>query len=535
MTKVYRSVASAKAWSPFGAMALAALIACGTQSLATGSGAAPTPDAAAPTATSVADEEAGSLDGAAPLEADASTPYDPFAPQPDESEGLTNVSSNLNAVLENGALAGACDSYYDAGQTDPKTTVLCGKWQFFYETFGVSGMPEALVQFLATNFPDQLGLAFSNLGMIPDPTSTTNMPLGIAPTAPLNGNIPAVAFTCASCHFAQLPDGRYSVGAPHQGYDYARHILTISIAPGLAMGLSQPSAHDPAAVAEVQPVLDAIAASSSLKTQLTLTLLPLASLKQPALTTEIEHDYSTWPTGTLDFLIAPLPIDDHVHIVGKMIGLWGIPRPAEVTATGMSGELLGWTGDTEALDEFLVGFATLGGSATTPTEAQLTPLMEYVYSLRAPSNPTPPDPAAVTTGAALFSSKGCTSCHDGPRGSGKQAYTFAEIGTDPALEDWADPSGDGGACCGITNPPGGLTHGVKSPRLVGMWSLNRLLHDGTLSTLDQLFCRDGGDGGLDGGRPPTGVEPLRTDGHDFTCNGLTDTEKTALIAYLLAH
>jgi hypothetical protein len=513
---------------------LGAMVSCGTQSLAPVAATASGPDAATPAAT--VSQDGGLSDATSTVEVDGSAPYDPFAPQPDESQGLTNVSSDLGAVLENGALAGACDSYYDAGQTDPKTTLLCGKWQFFYETFGVSGMPTALVQFLATNFSDQLGLGFSKLGMIPDPSSTTNMPLGIAPTVPTNGTIPAVAFTCASCHFAQLADGRYAVGAPHQGYDYARHILTISLAPGLAMGLSQPSAHDPAAVAEVQPVLDAIAADSSLKTQLTLTLLPLASLPQPALTTQIEHDYATWPTGTLDFLIAPLPIDDHVHVVGKMIGLWGIPRPSEVTATGMNGGLLGWTGDTEALDQFLVGFAALGGSASTPTEAEMTPLMEYIYSLRAPSNPAPPDPATVSTGAALFTSKGCATCHDGPRGSGKRAYAFSEIGTDPALADWADPGGDGGACCGITTPPGGLTHGVKSPRLVGMWSQDRFLHDGALSTLDELFCRGAPDGGSeDGGRPPVGVEPLRTDGHDFTCTGLTDDEKVALIGYLLAH
>ena len=37
------------------------------------------------------------------------------------------------------------------------------------------------------------------------------------------------------------------------------------------------------------------------------------------------------------------------------------------------------------------------------------------------------------------------------------------------------------------------------------------------------------------GRPPTGEVPLRTDGHAFTCTGLSDDEKHALEAYLLAH
>jgi len=531
---VLRSVPM-KWWIWNGLLLGSVLLACGAPSRGAGA-AVESPDAAAP---SSADDGGGGghggdgSRGAAPDGGgDAASSYDPFAPQPDTSGGLTNVSSDLNALLENGALAGACDKY-DAGQTDHTTMLLCGKWKFFYDTFGTSGMPAALVQFLATNFPDELGLGFSKLGIIPDPTSSTNMPLGVAPTVPMSGNIAAVGLTCASCHFGQLPDGRYSVGAPNLRFDYARYILTISVAPGLAMGLSQPSAHDPAAVGEVQPVLDKLSNDSSLKTQLTATLLPLASLKMPAMTPTIEHDYTTWPTGTLDFLIAPLPVDDGVHIVGKMIGLWGIPTPDEVTATGMtsglvSSGLLGWTGDSRALDEFLRGFAVIGAAASTPTSAEMDPLIEYIASLRAPSNPNPPDPTLVATGAALFQSKGCITCHDGPRGSGRRPYTFQEIGTDPTLEMWADPNLSGTTCCGVPPPIGGLTHGVKSPRLVGLWAIDRLLHDGELSSLDQLFCRGSG-------RPPVGVAPERTDGHMFTCDGLSDDEKQALIAYMLAH
>lgn len=508
---------------------IAALGACGASRLASTQGPG---DAGANDATSATLESGPTADGAT-AEAMASADggaYDPFAPQPDAGGGLTNVSSDLNAVLENGALADAC-SQYDAGQADEKTTLLCGKWMFFYDTFATSGIPASLVQFLATNFPDQLGLAFSKLGLIPDPTSSTNMPLGIAPTVPLDGNIDAVAFTCASCHFAQLADGRYAVGAPNHGYDYARHILDISIVPSIASGLSPASAHDPAAVAMVQPVLDAISADSTLKSQLLATLLPLAGLKQPAMTTDIEHDYTEWPTGTMDFLIAPLPIDDHVHVVSKIQPLWGIPSPQEVAATGMSSALLGSTGDAPDLDTFVWSFGVIGQAATPPTAAQRAPLVAYILSLRAPDNPDPPDASLVDAGAALYVSKGCTACHDGPRGSGKEPYTFGQIGTDPALAAWADPDGGPIACCGVPTNPGGLTRGLKSPRLVGLWAESRFLHNGALSSLEQLFCMDGDAGG----RPLPGTEPMQTVGHDFTCTGLDDADKEALLAYLRAH
>lgn len=529
---MHRPLKSSTALSTFFALVLAA---CGASRLASNDGGAQAgggADGAAPTSLAEAgSSEASAADASATSDSGA---YDPFAPQPDQSGGLTNVSSDLDALLENGALAGAC-AQYQAGQTDLKTTLLCGKWMFFYDPLGTSGIPASLMQFMATSFPDQLGLAFSKLGLVPDPTSTTNMPLGIAPTVPLSGNIDAVAFTCASCHFAQLPDGRYAVGAPNHGYDYATHILAITLVPTIGSGLSQASAHDPAAIAKVQPVLDALSSDATLKGQLLSTLLPLAGLKLPAMTTTIEHEYSEWPTGTMDFLIAPLPIDDGVHTVSKIEPLWGIPSPSEVAATGMTSALLATTGDAPDLDTFVWAFGVVGGAATPPTAAQRAPLVQYILSLRAPDNPSPPDATLVSAGAALYASKGCTSCHDGPRGSGKRPYAFSEVGTDPAMAAWADPDGGSYACCGVPTAPGGLTQGVKSPRLVGMWAQGRLLHNGSLSSLQQLFCMDGDAGGSDAGRPPSGSEPLETVGHDFTCDNLTDGDKQALMAYLLAH
>ncbi len=484
------------------------------------------------TGPDTASEDAGTIDAAAPR-SDA-TPVDapsgsgdPFAPQPDESEGLTNVSANLGALLEHGALAGACDRY-KGGQTDRKTMLTCGKWMYFYETFGTAGMPAAILKFLAKNFPDELGLGFSKLGMIPDPGSADSLPLGLAPTTKMNGTIDALAFTCASCHMGKLPDGRYAVGAPNHAYDYGRHILTITLTPTLGMGLGNAADHDPDAVAKVQPLLDKLAGDVALKASLGLVLLPLASLKQPAMTKAVEHGYASWPTGTLDFVMAPLPIDDGVEVVGKMIGLWGLPRPAEAKAAGMANAMLGWAGAAHGLDEFLKGFAALGGVDTLLTDDATKPLLEYVYSLRAPANPAPPAPALVQKGAALYASKGCATCHDGPRGGGKRMYGLDEIGTDKTIVKWADPNLTGSACCGLPTPAGGLSHALKSPRLVGMWALGRFLHNGALSSLEQLFC-------VAPGRGPTGVEPARTDGHAYTCDGLTDDDKQALLAYVRAH
>lgn len=462
--------------------------------------------------------------GTMPVAEDASGPQRPFDAQPDESEGLINVSADLDALLQRAAISGACDRYR-AGSTSRQDLLLCGKWMFFYETFGTQGIPAGLVKFLASRFPDELGLGFEKLGMIRDPSSSDDLPLGLAPSAKLGGKIDSLAFTCASCHFGKLPDGRYAVGAPNHAYEYGTHILDLTIAAGLGMGTSQEADHHPAAVYKVKPVVDRLKNDAGLRSALGLELLPLLGQPQPELGRTVEAQYASWPSGTMDFVIAPIGIDDGVHVVSKISALWGIPHDAEVASTGMQHALLGWAGSASSLTEFVGGFAMLGGRSA-PADEVTRPLVEYVYSLRAPANPSPPAADAVLQGETLFETKGCIGCHGGPRGSGLRAYTFDEIGTDRALQRWADPDQTGTACCGLAGKPGSLTHGVKSPRLVGEWAFGRVLHNGALANLEQLFCLEA--------RPESTEEPMGSQGHTFTCDGLADDEKRALIAFLRA-
>lgn len=453
---------------------------------------------------------------------------DPLAPLPDRSQGLTDVSASLDAVLEHGALAGACDRYL-AGQRDDRSRLLCGKSMFFYESFGTSGVPASLVQFLVQNFPSQIGRGFSKLGMVPDPSSTDGYPLGLAPTTPIGGSAPALAFTCASCHFATLPDGRYAVGAPNHRYEYGRQILTLMLVPSLGLGGSA-SAHDPAAVAAVQPILDAIRADAALSSKLLAAVLPLAGVagSVPTLSAENEHHYATWLGGTMDFLIQPLPVDDTVHTISKISPLWSLPAPDELRAEGLASAWLGWTGSAASVMDFLHGFVSIGGGAGKEwPDARLQPLADYVYSLRPPANPSPPDAALVARGRSLFAADGCLECHGGPRGSGRSLFDFAALGTDDALRNWLDPSGSGVACCNLgPDAKVTLTHRLKSPRLVGEWTMQRFLHNGALQSLDELFCTTT--------RPSNGEPAFGARGHDMTC-ALPDGDKAALEAYLLAH
>ncbi len=452
---------------------------------------------------------------------------DPFAPQADTSEGLVNVSANLMEVLENGTLKNACDEYRN-GKTDRATMLRCGKWMFFWEGFGTQGVPKALVKFLIEKFPDEIGPGFSKVGLIPDPTSTENLPLGMAPGGLLGGSVESLAFTCASCHFARLPDGRYAVGAPNHDYDYKQQNLAFMLVPTMGLGVDS-GTHDPAALAAVQPLIDKLNANPMLKLDLATNLLPLifAGTEVPSMSVEVEAAYASWKPGTMDFFIAPLPFDDQVHTISKISALWGLPDDAEVAESGMASAMLGHTGGTYSLEHFIADFVHLGGGVLANwSDAQRAPLAEYIYSLRAPQNPSPAPADQLAQGKQLFQQKGCLNCHSGPRGSGKKVYSFEEIGTDAQLAKWSDPELTGEPCCDLKFQPGStITNGIKSPRLTGGWAFKRFLHNGALDSLEELFC-------VDGARPEIKTLGQGAQGHRETCDGLTAEEKRAIIAYL---
>ncbi len=491
------------------------------------------PDAEPDTATPEPDAATPELDTITPAPVN-----DPFAPLPDTSEGLLNVSADLEALLEGGELAGACEAY-EASPDDRRLKLLCGKSMFFYEGFGTVGVPAAIFDFFGQNFPDTVGLGYSGYGLVLDPFSEQDRPLGAAPGAPLGG-LETVAFTCAMCHFGQLPDGRFAVGAPNYDYDYGAHVLTIAIPAGRVAPGFDPAEHHPDAIADVQPVLDALDADAGLRLELLFDLLPLISAvdgAQPTLTQQEEGWYAHWETGTMDFMMTPLPLDDGVHTVSKILPLWSVPTEDEVEAHGMPHAMYAWTGGATSLMQFLDGFVAIGdGTAAEWTHERLEPLAAYIESLRPPVNLSPPPEADVAGGEAALTSAHladgttCLACPDGPRGMGREIYTFEEIGTDEAMRLWADPDGDGQPCCGIgEGEEGELSGGLKAPRLLGLWASDRFLHNGAVHSLDELLCL--------GGPRPAGNDELafQNVGHTFGCDTLTDEDKRALIAYLNAH
>ncbi len=452
---------------------------------------------------------------------------DPFAPLPDPQSGLTDVSSDLNAVLENGSLHDAC-AEYEADPEDRAKKLKCGKAMFFYEDFDGAGVPTAIFDWIPNNLPQHVGPAWTRLGLIRDPDSPQNRPLGFPVGLPMPGGAETVAYGCAACHFGRLPDGRYAVGMPNLEYDYGGHMLTVGLAAqAVAPGFSRED-HHPDAVAAVEPVLDELADRPLLRASFGLALLELVGEDQSGGTMSVESEgyYASWPPGTMDFVIEPLPLDDDVHIVSRILPLWEIPTRDDALAHGAPDAQLAWTGAAPDLMQFLRGFIAVTGSADDWPDERLEPLRDYLLTLRAPVNPNPPEAGAVEAGRRLFAQTGCAECHAGPRGGGLEPYPFDEVGTDATLMQWGDPDLDGEFCCGMDAPPdAGPTHAVKAPRLTGLWTQSRLLHNGSLDSLESLLCIEP--------RPDALPEPASNLGHTYGCD-LPEEERWAILSFLLA-
>ena len=144
----------------------------------------------------------------------------------DQTTHTNDTDSDLKRVLELEKLEGACEDYR-TGDRSEKTRLRCGKWMFFYEHFGTVGVPSHLLEFFQQWYQPYFGPSFSSMGFIANPNSNDSIPIGLSESTQRMGSIKVHAFTCASCHFGKMPDGRYAVGYPNHQLDYGRFFASM--------------------------------------------------------------------------------------------------------------------------------------------------------------------------------------------------------------------------------------------------------------------------------------------------------------------
>jgi hypothetical protein len=157
----------------------------------------------------------------------------------------------------------------------------------------------------------------------------------------------------------------------------------------------------------------------------------------------------------------------------------------------------------------------------------------YLISLEPPRNPNQTAADMVTRGEQIFRREGCVNCHVPPDyTSGK--LTLAQGWTPPPNH----PNEDDIVRVSVGTDPGLAlrtrkgTGFYKVPSLRGVWYRPRLLHDGSVTSLEEMFdpARLNPDYEPKGWNPP-GITRRAVPGHTFGL-ALDPAEKTALLAFL---
>ncbi len=158
---------------------------------------------------------------------------------------------------------------------------------------------------------------------------------------------------------------------------------------------------------------------------------------------------------------------------------------------------------------------------------------KYLMSIEPPKNPDVASRDVLARGETIFRREGCDGCHAPPN------YTTGKLSLAEGFVPPADhPNRDDIVARTVgTDPDTALktrkgTGFYKIPSLRGLWYRRSLLHDGSVTSLEELFDA----GRLDpayqpkGWNPP-GVEKRAVKGHTFGLS-LAPAEKEALLAFL---
>lgn len=167
------------------------------------------------------------------------------------------------------------------------------------------------------------------------------------------------------------------------------------------------------------------------------------------------------------------------------------------------------------------------------TDEQLYALALYLYSLEPVPSPHTFDQATMERGERVFIEQGCVTCHTPPLYTnnrltpvdgftppadhfGKYRIFDISVETDPGLALYTRRG----------------TGYYKVPSLRGLWYRSPLLHDGSLTTLEELLDpKRLEDSFVPSGFKEAGVKTKAVKGHPFGLE-LNEEDKNALIAYM---
>ncbi|MBC8132622.1 MAG: hypothetical protein H7X95_06545 [Deltaproteobacteria bacterium] len=111
------------------------------------------------------------------------------------------------------------------------------------------------------------------------------------------------------------------------------------------------------------------------------------------------------------------------------------------------------------------------GPPLAGSSADLDALSHFIRAIPAPRSPLVPDAATIARGQAAFNSLGCAACHAGPHYTDRKSH---DVGTGNAA---------------VERNGHGRGTSFDTPSLRALWLTPPYLHDGSATTLDEVFRR----------------------------------------------
>lgn len=469
-----------------------------------------------------------------------------------------DVGSSLSEILERERIQPACDAYWKKldntdtplPDSDPNQLrdleILCGKWLFLgWETTGKLPLPEILFDAVKRSWPERVGENFEKLGFLPNPTDPAKRPLGVVRSTTRYTGMPSVNVTCAACHVGQLPDGRYAIGAPNTRLDLSTFNL-MSYYP-LYMAMSNQERDTlPGPVGRFFKELEKterkrVFGGNNLidwsnvvfKYSKLLHMLKIGPKGLPDAQFVVmppDRDLMSWIEGRPGVFNpgAPMLTLQKEHVPNLSIPqIWDISGHEEDYNENRVAPL-GQTTKYASLEKFVSSalvYAYQDLSLVRPRHVK--PLVAYLRQLKSPANVQRADPLIRQQGETLFS-QSCQQCHNGVAGETTRLYPAELTGTAKALEN---PRENYKATTPIAQLIDNLSQslkaelnpqpqGIRSRRLSGIWARQNLMIDGSVTDLNDLFCRN------------TTARLRNSSPHQELCTSFDGAQKDALIAYL---
>lgn len=345
-----------------------------------------------------------------------------------------------------------------------------------------------------------------------------------------NGRVTLGAFSCAMCHTKVMDDGSIILGA--QGnYPFGKDLPIV-----LAYGPETPGNDDsiPAFTKQILPSL----------------------FKAPWINHETQK---IWENYELEYARTIIPdfeatIPGVMHRHGSMIGyptsipdLFDLKDRKYFDRTGLMrhrdiGDLMRYAAFNQGLDFF----NRHGDFAPRPlfedpaqsnvgrySDTQLYALSRFIYSMKAPVNPNPPEPQMAEKGKQIFNREGCVDCHTPPLYTSNRLTPAAGFSVPPAHfreYDIYEESLETDPGLALYTRRG--TGYYKIPSLRHAWNRTAFLHGGYCATLEEMFDKRR----LQSDYRPSGYMPanrktMAVVGHKYGLD-LSADDKKALIAFI---